>query len=146
MNEINFELLRARLEFLFRIIGKIFGRQDQIDPIALKRLVQIVNSEGINISFQHRFDDKISFELSERELNAKFAEIVVRHFNNIRNRMNELPKSSLGVLVGNTEILIRDGVDTCMIELKAFFEREEERLKHTLPNFQHTPPPPPIES
>jgi hypothetical protein len=125
MDKIDFSVMKVRLEFAFRLIGKIFGRTE-FPPPAMKQLIQIVNSECLNLVFQHRYTDKISFEISEKLLLQKFMEIVTRHFNNMRKQMNNALTGSLDTTVGNVEIVIHDGMNTLMIEVQAFFEKVEK--------------------
>lgn len=126
MDKINFDSMRMRIELLFRIIGKLNGRGIDMPIQALNRLVSMVVSDGINVIFIYRYDDKVDLTHEGKKNCDKFAEIVVRHFNNIRNRMMQ-PAPSLDLQIANLEIFTREGLDTMMIEVKAFFERVEKK-------------------
>jgi hypothetical protein len=126
MDKINYESMRSRIEFLFRLIGKQYSRTDSFPPDAVKRLVSMITTDGINLIFLHRYDDKISFEASERKTQVEFAEIVIRYMNSIRKAMQTLPPAPTEITIGNIEILIRDGINDMLNELKAFFERMEK--------------------
>jgi hypothetical protein len=122
---INFDLMRTRIEFLFRMIGKMNGRDFQMPIQAINRLTSMLVGDGISIIFIYRKDDLVDLTDEGKRNTDLFAEIVVRHFNNIRHRMMQ-PSPTLGDQIGNLEIFIREGIDTMMMELKMFFEKLEK--------------------
>ena len=133
----NFDVMRARIEFLFRMVGKIYSDQSVVEmpPQVAQKLANMTARNGIDIAFLHRDSELIDFSEGEAKRLKIFGEIVTRHFNVIRKQMEALPAVPMTEMVANIEIVIREGIDILMIEAKAFFEREQmkaDRIVKTL--------------
>jgi hypothetical protein len=119
---LDFDQMRTRLEFLFRMIGRL-QISNRFPPEVMSRLTAMFNGDGIYLAFVHRYKDQINLEHVEMKQVEPFAEIVTRHMNNMRKRMAIVAHApSQAILIANIEIVIRDGMDAMMIELKNFFD------------------------
>lgn len=127
--QINWEAMRIRLEFLYRVMNwcNLIGqRQMRMSQEQLDVINSLVASAGLQIAYCHRIDGQWVDTEQERRDATTISHVIANEYMLISdNIMIECAGLPITLLYAKQECLIQEGIDRIMATVREIIERKE---------------------
>lgn len=127
--QINWEAMRIRIEFLYRIMNwnNVIGQRAMgLKAFELERINSLVATAGLQIAYTHRIDDRWTDSEKERNDATSISRVIAHEYmlisDNIMIECNGLP---ITLVYAKQECILQEGIDRIMRMVRELIEGEE---------------------
>lgn len=129
MAKVNYDLMRVRLEFLYRTMNRgnmIMQQFLGASPNEIEQTQSVVASAGLQVLYMYRIEGEFIDSPAEKRSAEAIARFIADEFMRLSESINrECSGLPISLLITRYEIMVQGGIDKILEQVKGLIEGKE---------------------